>query len=302
MAAMIQQDLAKLGMKVNIVTLEFPSLIERITRTLDYETCLLGLVNVEADPNGLMNVLLSSAANHPWNPSQKSPATEWEAEIDRLMLAQAAHGRPDRSQEELRPGAGNPARAVAYRVPASPQLALGRLGSGSRRQADRFLPSHLLGCRAPDGHRRKMTPPLLRLRISAGYPGRPDVLRDVSLDIAPGEIVGLVGRSGEGKSTLILAILGLLGLQGWFLSRRDPVPGPGLVAPRRQPDAPSEGTPHRPGPAEPARGPQSEPAPGRPDPRSLARSPAGQAGPRARCWKASACPPGRNFCGSIRAT
>jgi peptide/nickel transport system substrate-binding protein len=109
MAAMIQQDLAKLGVKVNIVTLEFPSLIERITRTLDYETCLLGLVNVEADPNGLMNVLLSSASNHPWNPSQKTPATEWEAEVDRLMLAQAATGVPaarkksfDRVQEILR--------------------------------------------------------------------------------------------------------------------------------------------------------------------------------------------------------
>jgi peptide/nickel transport system substrate-binding protein len=89
MAAMIQQDLAKLGMKVNVVTLDFPSLIERMTRTLDYETCLLGLVNVDIDPNELMNVLLSSASNHPWNPSQKTPATAWEGEIDRLMLAQA---------------------------------------------------------------------------------------------------------------------------------------------------------------------------------------------------------------------
>jgi len=35
-------------------------------------------------------VLLSSASNHPWNPSEKAPATAWEAEIDRLMLAQAA--------------------------------------------------------------------------------------------------------------------------------------------------------------------------------------------------------------------
>jgi peptide/nickel transport system ATP-binding protein len=55
--------------------------------------------------------------------------------------------------------------------------------------------------------------PLLQLRITAGYPGKPDVLRDVSVEMAPGEIVGLVGRSGEGKSTLILSILGLLGIK-----------------------------------------------------------------------------------------
>jgi peptide/nickel transport system substrate-binding protein len=90
MAAMIQEDLGKLGIKINIVTLDFPSLIERMTRTLNYEACLLGLVNVDPDPTELMNVLLSSASNHPWNPSEKTPETEWEAEIDRLMLAQAA--------------------------------------------------------------------------------------------------------------------------------------------------------------------------------------------------------------------
>ena len=55
--------------------------------------------------------------------------------------------------------------------------------------------------------------PLLRLHISAGYPGKPDVLREVAFEMAPGEIVGLVGRSGEGKSTLILSVLGLLGLK-----------------------------------------------------------------------------------------
>jgi peptide/nickel transport system substrate-binding protein len=37
-----------------------------------------------------MNVWLSSAENHQWNPNQKAPATAWEAEIDRLMHAQAA--------------------------------------------------------------------------------------------------------------------------------------------------------------------------------------------------------------------
>ena len=28
--------------------------------------------------------------------------------------------------------------------------------------------------------------PLLKLRITAGYPGKPDVLRDVSVEIEPG--------------------------------------------------------------------------------------------------------------------
>ena len=109
MAVMIQEDLSKLGIKIAVVTLDFPSLIERITRSLNYEVCLLGLVNVDADPSELMNVLLSSASNHPWNPAQKTPETSWEAEIDRLMLAQAALAdqgerkkKFDRVQEILR--------------------------------------------------------------------------------------------------------------------------------------------------------------------------------------------------------
>lgn len=90
MAAMMQQDLEPIGIKLNIVTLDFPSLIERISRTFDYEACLLGLVNVDLDPSAQMSVWLSSSSNHQWNPEQKSPATPWEAEIDRLMQAQAS--------------------------------------------------------------------------------------------------------------------------------------------------------------------------------------------------------------------
>jgi peptide/nickel transport system substrate-binding protein len=90
MATLIQQDLATLGMQVNVVALDFPALIERMMHTQDYEACLLGLENVDPDPNAMMNIWLSNSPNHQWNPSEKTPATEWEAEIDRAMNLQAS--------------------------------------------------------------------------------------------------------------------------------------------------------------------------------------------------------------------
>lgn len=90
MATMIQEDLKKIGIKVNLAPLDFPSLIERISDKFNYEACLLGFVNADLDPNSQMNVWISSADNHQWNPKQKSPATAWEAEVDKLMRAQAS--------------------------------------------------------------------------------------------------------------------------------------------------------------------------------------------------------------------
>ena len=96
MLALIQQDLARLGIQLNVVTLDFPSLIERISRSFNYEAVLMAFVNVELDPNMQMNIWLSSADNHQWNPSQKAPETAWEAEIDKLMQAQTAAQDPAR--------------------------------------------------------------------------------------------------------------------------------------------------------------------------------------------------------------
>ena len=90
MAAVIQDDLRKIGIQVNIVTLDFSSLIERIAKTAQYEACLLGFTNVEIDPIEQMNVWLSSGPQHQWWPLQKSPATQWEARVDKLMLLQAS--------------------------------------------------------------------------------------------------------------------------------------------------------------------------------------------------------------------
>ena len=60
--------------------------------------------------------------------------------------------------------------------------------------------------------------PLLEVRgLTTGY-GRATILRDVSLALRMGETIGLLGRNGMGKTTLIRAIMGLL------------PPGPGRIA------------------------------------------------------------------------
>ena len=101
MAVMVQEDLGKLGIKVNVVTLDFPSLIERISQKFNYEAAMLGFRNVDLDPNGQMNIWLSSAEDHAWNPQQKSPETAWEAEIDQLMRAQASAADPKKRKESF---------------------------------------------------------------------------------------------------------------------------------------------------------------------------------------------------------
>jgi peptide/nickel transport system substrate-binding protein len=109
MATLIQDDLKQLGMRVEVVPLEFRSLLDRVTQTKEYDACVLGMVSPDADPNVDVNVWLSSGGTHLWNPSQAHPATPWEAEIDRLideqMYARTFQQRKklyDRAQELLR--------------------------------------------------------------------------------------------------------------------------------------------------------------------------------------------------------
>lgn len=46
--------------------------------------------------------------------------------------------------------------------------------------------------------------------VVAGYPGRPPVLHQVSVDIPTGGLVGILGPNGSGKTTLLRALAGVI--------------------------------------------------------------------------------------------
>ena len=57
-----------------------------------------------------------------------------------------------------------------------------------------------------------VTPPLPVLStvgVAAGY-GAGDIIRDITIDVTPGEVFTVIGPNGSGKSTLIKVLAGLV--------------------------------------------------------------------------------------------
>ncbi len=55
---------------------------------------------------------------------------------------------------------------------------------------------------------------MLTVRDLSSHYGNVQVLRDFSLELAPGEVLGLLGRNGAGKTTALKTILGLIKASG----------------------------------------------------------------------------------------
>ena len=84
MCSILKEDWEKLGMKVNYRPLDFPTLVEKLDTTFDWDAVLIGFT-ASIEPNNGANFLRSNGNLHVWNPRQETPATPWEAEIDRLL-------------------------------------------------------------------------------------------------------------------------------------------------------------------------------------------------------------------------
>ena len=83
-ATVIQDDLARIGIAMQAVPLDFGALLDRVYDTFDYDVGLLGLGRGGTDPNSSLNVWLSTGDSHLWRFGD-GPATEWEARLDALL-------------------------------------------------------------------------------------------------------------------------------------------------------------------------------------------------------------------------
>jgi len=88
MATLIQQDLKEIGIEMNLVPLEFRTMLDRIFKTFEYEAAIMALSSGDTDPNSEMNVWTSQGSTHVWNLTRKHTVTPWQEEIDHLMQQQ----------------------------------------------------------------------------------------------------------------------------------------------------------------------------------------------------------------------
>ena len=87
-ATIIQDDLNQLGMRVQVVPLDFHAMVDRLLNTFNYDAAVMGIASGDTDPTAEMNVWVSNGGTHLWHLNETKPSTPWEAEIDRLMNEQ----------------------------------------------------------------------------------------------------------------------------------------------------------------------------------------------------------------------
>lgn len=86
---MLKQDLEELGITVNFKPIEFNSLVNKITASLDWDAAVLGLTGNALEPHGGKNVWYSNGPLHLFNkrqPNEKNPQLEpWENDLDNIF-------------------------------------------------------------------------------------------------------------------------------------------------------------------------------------------------------------------------
>lgn len=89
MATIIQEDLAKLGIKIVVSPLEDKAFSDYIRKTLNYDAAIHGFSVSDTDPSSMSAVFKTGGQLRYWSLANKKPGAEWETKIDQLMNEQA---------------------------------------------------------------------------------------------------------------------------------------------------------------------------------------------------------------------
>jgi peptide/nickel transport system substrate-binding protein len=89
-AGVIRDELKKIGLRVDVESLDGNMLIQTFVSGKGYDAVYFHLTSTSLDPALNADFWLSSGAAHVWNPHQKTPATDWEHQIDDLIARNAS--------------------------------------------------------------------------------------------------------------------------------------------------------------------------------------------------------------------
>jgi peptide/nickel transport system substrate-binding protein len=92
---MLREQAKQIGVQLDVAALEIGAVIERV-ESCNYDAVYMRPGMSDLDPGLSLDFWLSSGDGHYWNMSQKTPATDWEKQIDDLMTEQARTTDPER--------------------------------------------------------------------------------------------------------------------------------------------------------------------------------------------------------------
>jgi peptide/nickel transport system substrate-binding protein len=88
MATLILEDMKQVGITAHVVSMESRASVDRVLNSHEYDSVIMGLAPGDVDPTPDNNVWMSNGQTHLWHLGEKTPATRWEAELDRLLQKQ----------------------------------------------------------------------------------------------------------------------------------------------------------------------------------------------------------------------
>jgi peptide/nickel transport system substrate-binding protein len=118
-AILIQGDMAQLGIRMQVSPIDAIDLDRRISKSYDYDACLLVSSVSEPDPSSYANYLSSKSPSCRWRQKKSEPANAWEAKIDELLAKQAS----ETAQDSRRAAFNEIQRILAEQLPVIPVVA-----------------------------------------------------------------------------------------------------------------------------------------------------------------------------------